>query len=392
MANTATAAPTGSRTLQGIEVPAASVNAAAFFALTRRKRNTEYMRAFAGNGLTDNVELRKADIVAALHVRFVGSLAVTHSAGSVIPTYRWPYDLVKAFRFTANGQSNLINVSGAKLKAREVMHRTEFDDRGVTQQVGGSAVNQGTLSVASEKWGLAPGQTQATTAAIPVELTWYVPIAADEKDLSGAIFAQTSSMDLTLAIDWETTANLFTTSGGDTVALTGNVIVEAEKYSIPVQNGNFVLPDLSLFHSIVQTRVATGLSQGDNELRLIGQGAGKALLRLFFQIWNGSTPVPLAMNNTNYGPQGWRYSSNETPEIFPDGQSLREWNERCYNSDIGSIFGFGSHEFEAVNAFRDVVDMGQTSELRLYTNIAASLTNPAIEYVQETVFSAGSGA
>jgi hypothetical protein len=394
MSPTATTAPSGTKVLQGIEVPAQSVNQGAFFALTRRKRTTEYNRVFAGAGLTDNVELRKSDIVAGIHVRFVGNIVTTHSTGGVVATYRWPYDFAKAFRFTANGQSNLINCSGAKLKARELMHRVEFDDRGVSQQVGGSAVTQGTLSMGSEKWGIAPGQSQATSATIPVEITWFIPIAADEKDLSGAIFAQTSAMDLTLSIDWEQVANLFTVSGGDTVTLNGNVICETEKFSIPVQGGQFVLPDLSLFHSIVQTRVATGLSQGDNELRLIGQGAGKSLLRLFFQVWNGAGPqVPLAMNAANYGPQGWRYGSNETPELFPDGSSLREWNERCYNSDVGGLWGFGCHEFEAVNAFRDAVDMGQTSELRLYTNLASgSLVNPAIEYVQETVFAAGSGS
>jgi hypothetical protein len=389
----ATAAPTGTRSLQGIEVPAESVNPGAFFALTRRRRTTEYSRPFAGLGNSDTIEFRKSDILSAIHVRFSGTLTVTHSAGAVVPTFRWPLDLPKAFRFTANGQSNLINVSGAKLKVREIMTRGEFDDRGVVQNIGGVAVNQGTLSKASEKWGLAPGQSQATSTSFAVELYWYVPISSDEKDLSGAIFAQTSSMDLTLTIDWESAANLFTTSGGDTVALTGNVIAETEKYSIPVANGQFVVPDLSLFHSMVQTRVASQMAQGDNEMRLVGQGAGKVLLRAYYQLWNGAgTPVPLAMTATNFGPQGWRYASNETPELFPDGTSLRQWNEGLYNSDVGSVFGFGVHEFESRNAFRDVVDMGQASELRLYVNVATPLTNPALEYVQETVFSAGAAA
>lgn len=388
-----TSAPSGSKVMQGIEVPAEAINAGAFFALTRRKRTTEYQRAYAGPGATDNVEFRKSDIIAGIHVRFSGSLTTTHSAGAVIPTYRWPYDFAKAMRFTANGQSNLINVSGAKLKARENMARLDHDDRGVSRQIGGVAVTQGTLSMASENWGLAPGQSQATATTVPVELTWYIPVASDDKDLSGAIFAQTSAMDLTLSIDWETIPNLFTVSGGDTVTVSGTVICETEKYSIPVQGGQFILPDLSLFHSIVQTRVATGISQGDNELRLIGQGAGKSLLRCFYQVWAGAgAQAPIAATAANYGPQGWRYGSNETPELYPDGMSLRQWNERCYNSDMGSVWGFLSHEFEVINAFRDAVDMGQTSELRLYVNIAAALTNPAIEYVQETVFSAGSGS
>lgn len=380
----------GSRTLQGITVPAESVNPAAFFQGTRRKRYSEYQRSYAGLGNTDFVELRKSDILSVLHVRFSGTLAVTHNTGSVAATYRWPYDLIKAVRFTANGQSNLVNVSGAKLKAREVAANPASDDRGVSQPVGASTAVQGTLAQASESWGVGPGATAIATGNYAVELYWKVPVSEDEKDLAGAIFAQTSAMDLTLNIDWNTAATLFTITGDDTVDLTGTVTVESEKYSIPVVGGQFVVPDLSLFHSLVQTTVQSSIQQGDNEIRLIGQGAGKSLIRAFYQVWsNGS---PLAANATNYGPQGWRYGTNETPELFPDGRSLRQWNENIYSCDLGAVWGFLSHEFETTWGFRDVVDMGQTSDLRLYINISAALTSPSLEYVQETMFAAGTAA
>jgi hypothetical protein len=46
------------------------------------------------------------------------------------------------------------------------------------------------------------------------------------------------------------------------------------------------------------------------------------------------------------------------------------------------------------NAFRDAVDMGTTSELRLVIGVQSgvTVTNPALEYVQETIFQAGAGA
>jgi len=391
---TGTATP-AKLTLQGVDVPAASINKAAFFALTRRKRNTEYSRAFAGHGNTDNIELRKADILAGIHVRFSGTLTVALGGGTAATTMRWPHDLLRTAKFTANGQSNLINCSGAKLKVREQLANGDISDRGVPQIFGAATVNQGTLSMASESWGVGTGGTAIAGGTYNVDLYWYVPVAEDHKDLAGAIFAQTSTMDLTLSLEWESAANLFVTTGAATMVLAGNVIVETEKYSIPMNGGLMVVPDLSLYHSLIQTRVATGVSNGDNELRLIGQGAGKQLLRIIYQTWNGAgaAAVPLAANATNYGQQGWRYSSNETPELFTDGRSLREWNERCANADIGAIFGFLCHDFASINAFRDAVDMGQTSELRALINIGAGvvLTSPAVEYVQETVFSAGSG-
>lgn len=381
---------TGTRTLQGQTVPAESVNPPAFFTLTRRKRSSEYARPFAGLGLADVVEIRKSDILGVLHVHFVGTLTTTKRTGTVAATARWPYDLLRTVKFTANGQSNIINVSGAKLKFRDLAARSDRSDRGVSQPVGASTATQGTLAQSSESWGVGPGQTAIPDAAYDVQLYWKIPVAEDEKDLAGAIFCQTTAMDLNLVLEWANSNELFTLTNDATAVLTGQVTVESEKFSIPAVNGNFVLPDLSLFHSLVQTTVQGGVQQGDNEPRLIGQGSGKQLIRLFFQVW--SNGAPLGATAANYGPQGWRYGSNETPELFSDGRILRSWNENLYGVDTGAVHGFLCHEFASTWGFRDTIDMGQTSELRLVSNIKAALVNPSLEYVQETMFAAGTAA
>lgn len=387
----ATEAPV--RYMQGIAVPAESVNPPEFFARTRRHTTTERTAAYAGLGNQDVVELRKADILSGVWIKFSGTLTTAVGTGAVSSTRRWPYDLIRQARFTANGQSNIINASGGKLKAREFMARDVRSDRGVSQTIGASAVTQGTMASAGESWGVGSGATGITDASRSVELFWYVPIAEDKVDLAGAIFAATSSTDLTLTIDWESVANLFTLTGTATATLAGTLSVVSEKFSIPVgANGEIVVPDLSLFHSMIQSRT-TALAQGDNEVRLSGQGAGKTLLRTYFQTWAGGAPqTPLALNAANYGRQGWRYAGNETPDEFVDGQLLREINESTYNADLGGVWGFGVHEFASENAFRDTVDMGATSELRLLINYVNALTSPSVEYVTETVFAAGAGA
>lgn len=380
------------RYMQGIAVPEASVRPPEFFARTRRQITTEKSTAWAGFGQQDYAEIRKAGVISALIVKFSGSLVITGTG--VSSTYKWPYDLIQAARFTANGQSNIINASGLKLKAREIMSNDRVQDRGVQQTVSGATVDQGTLSTAAESWGV--GSSSALTAGTyDVELVWMVPVAEDEKLLHGAIFAQTSTTDLNLILQYEQIANLFT---GYTTAptLTGTITVESVKFSVPIgTDGQIVVPDLSAFHSLIQTRVANGLSQGDNELRLLGQGAGKALLRTYYQVLNGNAPgAPLQMNASNFGRQAWRYAGNETPDEYLDGRVMRYQNERQFNSDIGAIFGFGCHDFVQENAFRDSVDMGSTSELRLFINIAAALSGSGVacEYVVETMFSAGAGS
>jgi hypothetical protein len=375
--------------LQGVSIPAGAIDPKSFKALTRRKRNVEKSTAFAGLGQTDTFELKKSDIIAGLHIRFSGTLTIALNAGTVATTLRWPYDLAKAIKFTANGQSNIINSSGTHLKAREMMTNKDVTDRGVVQTVGGSLVQNGTLALDSESWGVGAGTSAIAGGTYNVELYWFVPVAEDLRDLTGAILAQTTTMDLTLSIDWAAQTDLFTTTGAPTITLAGSVIIESLKFSIPQINGVLALPDLSVYHSIIKNRNAS-LVNGENEVKLTGQGAGKRLLRTWFQVWNGSPSAPLAATATNYGVQGWRYGTNETPEQFADGRSLRQYDESIANSDYGAVFGILCHEFAATDAFRDVVNMAETSELRLVVGLQSGvvLNAPVCEYSQETVFSA----
>src|SRR6185437_15758135 len=385
--------PAPQRYMQGIAVPASSVRPTDFMARTRRQTILEKNQAFAGLGLTDTFELKKSGIIAGIFVRFTGNVVITLPTGTAAATFRWPYDLVKALRFTANGQANIINVSGLKLKARQATAVPVADDRGVSQSFNNVATTQGTLAMASESWGVGAGQTAISAGTYPVDLEWFVPVAEDQVDLSGAIFAATSSTDLTVSIDWESAANLFALTGTATAVVTGNVSVTVQKYTIPLgPDGEIIVPDLSTFHSLIQSRYANQAS-GANEVRLIGQGAGKTLLRTYFQTYTGAAPAvtPLALNDVNYGELAWRYGSNETPEDVPGGQILRYLNEQTYNVDLGGRWGFGCWDFAASNAFRDAVDMGSAAELRLLITLLGNPTTPAFEVVQETIFSAGAG-
>ncbi|MFL6144531.1 MAG: hypothetical protein ACJ72N_22045 [Labedaea sp.] len=399
--------PVPVQVMQGIEVPATSVDPAAFFKATRRLAIMFKSGAYAGLGNTDNVPVLQTGIVGGITIRFTGTLTVTLGGGTAATTKRWPYDLIRAVRLSANGQSNLVNVSGSKLKARDLMARGDLTDRGVSRGVGGAspgtATTQGTLSLNSEQWGVGSGVTAIAGAPTNynVDLSWFVPVAFDQVNLLGAIFAQTSATDLNLAIDWAPPADLFVLTGAATATLAGSYQVEGTVYSIPQgPNGDVIVPDLSVFHSLVQARFPNP-ANGLNEIRLVGQGVGRQLLRVFGQLWNGATPAPVAIDDTTYGQLGWRYGGNDTPEIFPQGAGaagnahlLRQLNERQFSTDMGGPFGYWCHDFSSENAFRDSVDEGSATELRLLVEIASglALTNPFVEYVQETAFAGAVGA
>jgi len=388
----ATSAPY--RYMQGVSIPATSVRPKEFFARTRRHIVGEASRTWNGLGGQDVFELKKADILDRLYLRIVGSVVVTPGTGTVATTRRWPYDLPRQIRFTANGASNLINANGSLLVAREFTASPDRDDRGVIQSVAGANVQQGTLSKNTESWGLGSGATAIGAGTYNFDITIPVPVAENSVDLAGAIYCASSSTDLTLMVDWESQANMFVLTGNAAVAVTATVQLTSQRYSIPMgADGQIVVPDLSVFHSIVKTATST-ISNGANETRLVGQGAGKTLLRVLFRTLNGSPAVPLTVNSTNYGEQAYRFSSNETPDDYYDGGTLRWINERAYNTDIGAVWGYACHDFAAENAFRDAIDMGTTSELRLLTTIQSgvSLSSPVFEYAQETIFAAGAGS
>lgn len=383
--------------LQGIEVPTESIDPKAFFALTRRLTVPEKTNmAYAGLGNTDTIQFLKNGIVAEVVVRFTGTLTLTVGTGTIASTANWPYNLLQTAKFTANGQSNLINASGLSLKARELATNTRLSDRGVSQTVGGATVSQGTFASASEKWGV--GSSSSGLAGAPtnytVDLEWVIPVAENQQTLAGAIFLATTSTDVTLELSWAQLASLFTLTGNATATLSGTITVTPKRFTIPVNNGQIIVPDLSLFHSMIENTVALA-----GESRLAGQGVGKSCIRIGWQVWNGAAPqAPLPVTDSNFAEVYWRYGQNETPEDIQSGTVLRQLNENTYGVDMGGTWGYGFWEFgDAGNGswgFRDAVDEGTTADLRIGTVLASgvSQSSPQVRYFSETIFSSLQGA
>lgn len=377
--------------MQGIAIPAAIVDKTAFFGRTRRHIQQEKKISFSlGDSTQDIIALRRSDILSEITLHITGQLKITPGTGTVGSTSEWPYNLLKSVRFSANGSSSLISARGWTLRAREIAKDEGLSDRGVTQTIGGTPRSQGTLALACESWGVGSRTASLAAQTVDVDLVLVIPVAEDQFDLSGAIFLQSSSAELTVELNWATPADLFTVTGGGTAELTGNVEVMTTKFEIPTAQGAIIVPDLSMFHSLVETSTPV-LSLGENETVVVGQGAGKYVLRVLYQHYNNGAPLP--MTSTNFGLQGWRYATSETPDQWPNGTMMRIAMERAYDTDLGGLLGYGVHEF-AKAGFRDLVDMATTADLRLVStvNAAVTLANPKLWYAVESVFRSGQGA
>jgi hypothetical protein len=375
--------------LQGVPVASAVVDPDTFFANARRQRFNQYSSSsFQGLANADQFSIRQDGIVLALDVRLFGSVVVTLGAGTCGTTNAWPWNLLKYLTFSANGQNNLIKASGELLKLREIMRAGELSDRGVAEFIGGAspgtAVQQGTLAMASEAWGLGRNVSAIPSGTYNFELSYRVPVAYDLSRCFGAIFAQTSSTSLDLVLQWALPGDLFVLTGGATAVVSLGYTVTGVALNIPQSGGHMVVPDLSLFHTL-QENNSNSVAQAASEIALTGTGVGRQLMAIMFKVLNGAAPQsPLVMNSTNFANVGWAYGGNKTPEVYPTGFELRHENERTYNTDVGAL-GWGVIDFAQHWAFRDSVDEGKFTNLRLIMTPSVALTNPLAVVAQETM-------
>jgi len=385
--------------IQGVQSPEVEVDPAAFFAATRRLRfPMKSNAAISGLGSTDSVQLRQTGIVQSLEIRVSGTVVFGGTITGTSMTYEWPLNLAKEIRLSANGQSNLVKCRGISIRALEFITNAKLDDTGLTATFGATAVISGSLKIPCDDWGtsgvnaLNPGATVAAVGTYTVDLTYFVPVAADPVSLIGAVYAQSAATNLTLDIDWQTQALLLTLGGAATFAQSLSWQVTGRAFSIPNVGGRYVVPDLSQFHQLAEFRTS-GLGQGSNQVLLPGTGVGRHLMRALFNVYSGSAPpTPLAMNATNFGPVDWAYGGSDTPESYPNGQQLRAENIRVSGADLGANWGFGLWDYASQFAARDLVDEAATSDLRLDFSLVASPTNGAVQILQETLFAAPVGA
>jgi len=384
--------------IQGVASPDVVVDPAAFYAATRRLRfPMRSLTAIAGLGSTDSTQLRQTGIIGGLEIRVTGTLVFGGTIAGTSMSYEWPFNLAKSIRLSANGQSNLVSARGLSIRALEFIAGPKLDDTGLAATFGATAVTSGSLKLPSDDWGtsgvnsLNPGAAVAATGTYTVDLTFFVPVAADPVTLIGAVYAQSAATNLTLDIDWNAQNALLTLGGAATVVVALSYQVTGRAFSIPNVGGRYVVPDLSQFHQLAEFR-ASGQGQGLNENLLPGTGVGRRLMRLLFNTYSGAPGVPLAMTAANYAQVGWAYGGNDVPESYPNGTNLRAENIRVAGVDLGGNWGLGLWDFASQFALRDVVDEGATSDLRIQIGLVNAPTNGASQILQETLFAAPVGA
>lgn len=345
-----------------------------FFAQTERNDVPQGTTAFPGlGGAPFNTRLSNVGVLCGLQIIFEGTLTVA-GAGTCTATYQWPWNVLKRFSLSANGQTSLLSAEGMDLRARrQRVFRNPRDPITVAKGTDGTYGD--------------PESQVIANGSYPIYLVWDVPIVHDWFTLTGGLFAQSDQIYLAHQFVPAATADLFTLAGGSTATLTGSVKSTTTFFDVPyadVQGGRKVLvPDLSWLHGFVSADEQFK-NTGDVAAPLI-RTSGE-LLAYYAYLDNGGATVidPTALEEIRF-----EYGGNRKPRVHAPPQTLLAKNAEDYNGRLLPKAGYYVFDFEADNPSRDLVFPKGVTELQTVQRVPAATSvngNAHVHFIEEALF------
>lgn len=339
----------------------------AFFAMTRKNHINLPAVALPGPGAFARQQLPQTGIVSKLLINFVGTLAVTTAA--VTTSDQWPYNLLKAYRLSANGQNDLYSCDGTDLAALRFARYPSYVER--------VDVFPGTVG----------GGNSVAVGNYDLSLSWEIPVAMDDTSLVGALFAQNPSTTLVQNFGQAIMADLFSAAPAN-AAITGSFFITETMFEVPYDaKGQLVLPDLSRLHGFNAVEVPVNAT-GDQRAPLIrSQGQ---LSRLLISVRGGANNRLSALPNAAAAKKIDRlrveYGGNQRPFVFDPASALLAIN----NNHYGAPLPYDRLAIDLVkeNPPRDIILMAGVTELAVVPGIGSSVVVSAAStrVVQETLF------
>lgn len=355
---------TGADTLQNIPAQNFVTDPSAFFAQTIPNVLTPASATFGGFGSNFTETLLQTGIVSKIRVLFGGSLVI--AGGAATPAAGYPYSLLESARLSANGQNDLISVSGIGLHALRHARYPASTVVGDTFTAGSPTLANGTY---------------------PLVLTWELPIAMDDTTLIGSLYAQSSATNLTLRLAAAQVGDFLSTVPG-TATINGTWYVQETLYEIPFDTeGRQIIPDLTRLHSINEFAVPL-VNTGDAHAELI-RTEGQ-LSRLFMR-HQKSPGVPLSFDGNTAAASRvdtvrLQYGGNQRPLDYNPAHLLYAQNSVNYGTPLP--YNFAAFDFLRENPPRDALLMQGVTNLEVVSNINAAvvLAGGTSTLIQETLF------
>lgn len=352
-----------------------AMNTEVFSKNTERNDVPQKTEPYPGLGATPiDIQVAKVGVLSGMQVAIRGTIK-TGATGTVTPTFRWPWGLLRRMALTANGQTSLISPSGLDVRSRHSrVYRNPRDPITVAPSVDG----YGDPTLAA----LEPNKEYS------VFCIYELPIVHDWYSLVGSLFMQSDQTYVALHLEFPSIEELFTLAGGGTVEFKNATIdVTTTTFDVPMATKNnqqvLLVPNLEWLHGFI-TNEAQFSNNGDVEVPLV-RVSGQ-LLALYLHMRNG--------RNSVIKPASWEqfrmeYGANRIPRNYRPVQMLLQKNADDYNGLIMPEAGVVVLDFEADNPSRDLVYPKGVTELKVVPKIATSVTpgaNSAVEFAEEALF------
>lgn len=352
-----------------------AMNTEVFSKNTERNDVPQKTEPYPGLGATPiDIQVAKVGVLAGIQIAIQGTIK-TGATGTVTPTFRWPWGLLRRIGLTANGQTSLISPSGLDVRSRHSrVYRNPRDPITVAPSVDG----YGDPTLAA----LEPSKEYS------VFCIYELPIVHDWYSLVGSLFMQSDQTYVALHLEMPSVEELFTLAGGGTVEFkNANINVTTTTFDVPMatKSGQQVLlvPNLEWLHGFI-TNEAQFTNNGDVEVPLV-RVSGQ-LLALYLHMRNGRNAV---IKPATWEQFRMEYGANRIPRNYRPVQMLLQKNADDYNGLILPEAGVVVLDFEADNPSRDLVYPRGVTELKVVPKIAATVTpaaNSAVEFAEEALF------
>lgn len=357
----------GAVTLQTIPSEPFVVDPAAFFQMTEKNVATVKTLAAPTPGGFTSTQLLQTGIISKLALVFKGTLTVATAA--VTTSNQWPYNLLGGFNLSANGQNDLFNCNGIDLHTLRYVKYPAYED--ATDLFPGSVGGGNSVAVGS----------------YDLNLTWEVPIAMDDTSLIGALYAQSSSTNLSIRLAMNTLAELFSANPAN-ATITGQFYIQETYFEIPYDSqGRIVTPDLSRLHGFNAVDYPI-VNVGETRVPLI-RSAGQ-LSRLFLSgkvsSNNRLSGAANAASTKKLEALRLEYGGNQRPYTFDPIELQLALNNQHYGAP--APYDRIVLDFVRENPVRDIVLMQGVTELAVVPRIGTGVTPSGASFrvAQETLF------
>lgn len=295
--------------------------------------------------------LPRVGFLARIHYHFSGTLTVTLNGGTVQASPKAPWNIISQYILQSNTVSAIVRSSGFGLKhINNRLHQMSTPD-----YPHGPAMP----SVANEvyQFGVAAG-------ANPVEFGFVVPIALNDRDMTGIQLLQLEMATFQQNIQWNNPIGgtidfpVQMLTGAPTATLTGTLTPTLEVFALPANQADW--PDTSVVHQWLETQQAIG-STGVQTINLLRANIYLAVIHQV--VINGALTGPgtSAIDEIDF-----RYNNSETPYQFTR-KALQQVQRYRYGFDLDP--GCFIHElfYQGIPGYgglRDVIAGGAVAELQ----------------------------